>query len=85
MRPWVRNACSIDRWCAAPEVRRTLTHHLTEPSALVAGYFDRRAIEETLTIAFDRREVPIEVPMNLYRAELMLQRFRDIRLTAVSR
>ena len=85
MRPWERNACSVETWCAAPAVRRTLADRLTQPAALVADYFDRRAIEETLTLAFDRHEVAIEVPMNLYRAEHMLQRFRDIRRAAASR
>jgi asparagine synthetase B (glutamine-hydrolysing) len=83
MRPWVRNACSVDAWCAAPEVRRTLTDTLTDRTALVADYFDRDAIERTLALAFDRHAVAIEIPMNLYRAEHMLRRFRDLRLAAV--
>jgi asparagine synthetase B (glutamine-hydrolysing) len=85
MRPWLRNACSVDAWCAAPEIRRTLTDLLTDREALVAGYFDRRAIEATLTLAFDRHEVAVEVPMNLCRAEHMLQKFREVRRAAGSR
>jgi asparagine synthetase B (glutamine-hydrolysing) len=79
LRPWMRNACNVDAWCASPDVRRTLTDTLSDRAALVAGYFDRDAIARTLAMAFDRHEVAIEVPMNLYRAEHMLQRFRDAR------
>ena len=84
MRPWVRNACGVDAWCASPQIRRALTDCLTDPAALVADCFDRAAIERTLALAFDRHEVAIEVPMNLYRAEHMSQRFRDVRRAAAS-
>ncbi|PYR59706.1 MAG: hypothetical protein DMF91_14100 [Acidobacteria bacterium] len=84
MRPWVRNACRVDAWCTAPPIRRALTDCLTDRAALVADCFDRGAIERTLALAFDRHEVAIEIPMNLYRAEHMCQRFRDVRRAAAS-
>ncbi len=80
MRPWVRTACDVNAWCAAPAIRRALTECLTDRSALVAEYFDRSDLERTLALAFDRHEVAIEVPMNLYRAEHMLRRLRRMRL-----
>jgi hypothetical protein len=85
MRPWLRNACDIGAWCSDPAIQRTLTECLTDRDALIAGCVDRRAVEQTLRMAFaNPRQVAIEVPMNLYRAEHMLRRWRDVRRRAAA-
>ncbi len=80
MRPWVRNAFDEKACFGTADVRCTLTDCLTDRAALINEYFEREAIERTLSMAFDTREVAIEVPMNLYRAEHVLRRFRALRL-----
>ena len=85
MQPWVRNACDVNRWCEDPQIRSAVERTVTDPSALVREGFDLAAIRETLTGAFERHDLPVEVPFNLYRAEHVLRRLRQVASTAVER
>jgi asparagine synthase (glutamine-hydrolysing) len=84
MSPWVRNACDVNQWCADPQIRASVEQTVTDSAALVREVFDVSAIRETIVDAFDRRTVPVEVPLNLYRAEHVLQRLRRIATEAVA-
>jgi len=85
MQPWVRNACDVNRWCEDPQIRSAVERTVTAPSALVREGFDLAAIRETLAGAFERHDLPVEVPFNLYRAEHVLRRLRQVASTAVER
>jgi hypothetical protein len=76
MAPWVRTSCDISTWCADPSIRRTVEDAVTRESSLLRSRFEMVDLTETIAQAFDRHALAIEVALNLYRAERVLQRLR---------
>lgn len=72
MLPWKRHPMDVTRWLQDPGVQAAMREALLAPDARIAGYVDRRAVADTLTLAFERR-VADEVPLNLYRIERVLR------------
>ena len=78
IRPWVRGAVDVARWLHDPEVRSEVRSTLIAPDAYITSHFDRQAIADTLRLALEASEVPVEVVLNLYRVEKYLRHVRDI-------
>lgn len=72
LRPWVRGAFDLGPWLSAPGVEARFRDVLTGGGARLTGYFDPRAIRETLDLTFGTPQIAYEIAFNLYRVEVML-------------